>query len=95
MEEKKKAGSSGLSNYMANPRAYTLKRWLYELLKEKYSPHEKIAERLGVAMQTDHDIQDLGKLLGEIFEAGYRKAVDDYKVEAEKVGLKVHVVPSS
>lgn len=94
-EKEKREAKDRFVNYMANPRAYTLKRWLFELLKDKYGPHDKTAERIAAGLPTDHDIEDFGRLAAEIFECGYRKAVADYKTEAEKLGIKVHVVPGT
>ena len=93
-DKEKREAKERFVNYMTNPRAFTLKRWLYELLKEKYSEqHDKTAERIAASVHTNQDMEDFGKLLTEVFEVGYRKAVDDYKVQAEKHGLKVHIVP--
>lgn len=94
-DKEKREAKERFVNYMANPRAFTVKRWLYELLKDKFGPHEKISERLAVSFQTDQDVEEFGRLAAEIFECGYRKAVDDYKTEAEKLGIKVHVVPGN
>ena len=94
-DKEKKEAKDRFVNYMTNPRAFTLKRWLFELLKDKYPPHDKTAERIATSLQTDSDIEDFGKMAAEIFECGYRKAVTDYKVEAEKLGIKVHVVPGN
>lgn len=84
--------SSNLVKYMSNPRSFTLKRWLAELLKEHYTPHDSIVERVATALTTEKDLEEFGKLIGGIYEVGYRKAINDYKTEAEKLGLKVNLV---
>jgi hypothetical protein len=76
---------------MANPRAFTLKKWFYELLKEKYPQHENIIERVAISLVTDHDLEAFGKLVMEVYGAAYYKAVDDYKSQAEKLGLKIRI----
>lgn len=80
---------------MANPRAFTLKRWFHELLKEKYGPHDTIIERISTSLTTDKDVEDFGKLIGQIYESAYRKAVDDYKGEVERLGMKVSIQPKT
>ena len=84
---------SNIANYMANPRSFTLRKWFSELLKEDYSPHDSIVERIAVSLVTERDIKDFGKLITLVYEKGYRKAVNDYQQQVEKLGLKIHVVP--
>jgi hypothetical protein len=77
---------------MSNPRAFTLRKWFYELLKINYASHDTIIERVSSSLVTERDIEDFGKLIGQVYETGYRKAVDDYRKQIEDMGLKVSVV---
>lgn len=79
---------------MSNPKSFTLKKWFVELLKEDYIPHDTIIERTAMALTTDKDIEDFGKLIGQVYEKGYRKAIEDYKGEIEKLGFKLNMVPN-
>lgn len=90
MTEKKVQGS--YMKYMANPKGFTMKKWFAELLKDKYPPFEAIIERVSAALVTDKDLQEFGKIITTVFEAGYFKAVNDYKGQCEKLGIKVSVV---
>lgn len=76
---------------MSNPRAYTIKRWVLELVKDRYPPHDVILERLGTVLVTDKDLKDFGGLLTDIYQSGYMKAVEDYRAQFEKHGVKIHV----
>ena len=89
MEEKK---PNNLLKYVSNPRSFTLKRWFYELLHQKYAGHDNIVERVSTSLITDKDVEDFGRLVSEVYEAGYRRAVQDYQVQAEKLGIKIEVV---
>lgn len=89
-EEKK----SNLANYMANPRTFTIRKWMSELLKEKYAPHDPIVERIAASLVTDRDLKDFGSLITQVYEQAYRKAVSDYQTQVEQLGLKIHVIPS-
>lgn len=80
---------NNLMKYMANPRCFTLKRWFSELLKEKYSQHDTIVERISSALATDKDVEDFGKLIMEVYYSAYMKAVNEYKSQAEKLGFKI------
>jgi hypothetical protein len=92
MEEKNKEKSSSLVRYMSNPRAFTLRKWFYDLLKLNYVNHDPIIERVSTALATEKDLEDFGKLIGQVYEIGYKKAVDDYRTQIEAMGLKIHVV---
>jgi predicted dinucleotide-utilizing enzyme len=93
MDEKEKLkAKNNFMNYMANPRAFTLKQWLFQLLHEHYPKHEDIADRVSTVLATQKDLEEFGAMLSQVFECGYRKAVADYAEEAAKKGLTVKVV---
>ena len=77
---------------MSNPKAFTLKKWFYDLLKLNYMAHDAIIERVATSLTTEKDLEDFGKLVGQVYEIGYRKAVEDYREQFEKLGLKVTIV---
>lgn len=78
--------------YMANPKAFTIKKWFYELLKMNYASHDQIIERISSSLVTEKDLQDFSKLIGQVYDTGYRKAVEDYRKQFEDMGLKVQIV---
>lgn len=78
-------------NYVQNPKSYTVKKWLSELLKEKSVKYDGLSERICVGV-TNEDMEKLGKLFAELFEGGYLKAIGEYKSELERLGMKVKVV---
>jgi hypothetical protein len=85
-------GNSNYIKYLSNPKGFTMKKWFYDLLGLEYAGHDAIIERVATSLTTQQDLEDFGKLIGQVYEKGYRKAIDDYKKEAERVGLKVSVV---
>ena len=86
---------SNFLKYASNPKAFTLKRWMLELLGNKYPEYNDIVERISSALATEKDLKDFGSLVTQIYETAYYKAVSDYKEQAEKMGMKIKVVPSS
>jgi hypothetical protein len=86
---------SDFFKYASNPKAYTLKKWFSELLKEDYLPFNDVVERLATVLATEKDLQDCGRLITTIYERAYRKAVDDYREEFEKLGVTINIVPRS
>lgn len=83
---------NNLMRYMANPKAFTIKKWFYELLKMNYASHDQIIERISSSLVTEKDLQDFSKLIGQVYDTGYRKAVEDYRKQFEDMGLKVQIV---
>lgn len=77
---------------MSNPKAFTLKKWFYELLNLNYAAHDQIIERIAVCLTTAKDMEDFGKLIGQVYDSAYRKAVEDCRTQIESTGLKLHIV---
>ena len=76
---------------MSNPKSFTLKKWFSDILKEEYTIHDEIIERISTSMLTDKDVEKLGKLITNVYEIAYKKAVNDYRAEFEKLGVKINV----
>jgi hypothetical protein len=82
-------------DYMSNPRSHYIKQSMFEVLKERYSQNEQIIERLGVSLLTESDCKGFLKLVSDIYEVAYMKAVNDHREQLEKIGLAAKVVPTS
>jgi hypothetical protein len=81
-EEKTPEGPNNLIRYMSNPRAFTLRKWFYELLKINYASHDTIIERVSSSLVTERDLEDFGKLIGQVYETGYttKNQYDNFSV---------------
>lgn len=93
--ENESNGKSNFISYMSNPRAFTLKKWFIELLQEDYPPFDTIIERIATSLTTDQDLKEFGQLITQVYEKAYRKSVDDYRSEIEKLGVKINVIPGN
>lgn len=78
--------------FMQNTQASLIKKYLFEMLKEKYSKNEKIIERLSFSVVTKEDFESFGALITDIYESGFMKAFEEYKKNFEKLGMKVNIV---
>jgi hypothetical protein len=78
---------------MQNLHSSAIKKYLFELLKGKYVRNEKFIDRISASITTKEDYESLGSLVVDIFETGFLKAVDEYRGQLAKMGLKVSIVP--
>jgi hypothetical protein len=82
----------GWLNWFANPRLHWLKKSMFEVLKERYAQNEQVIERVGVSLTTENDMNAFLKMIADIYEIAYLKAVNDHREQLEKVGLVARVV---
>lgn len=79
-------------NHFANPKVNSLKKVMFEVLKERYAQNEPIIDRIGHAMITQEDMDRFLKLVTDVYETAYLKSVADHRKQLEKLGLQVTVV---
>jgi len=79
-------------DYMSNPRGHYLKKTMFEVLQERYAQNEQIIERMGVTLLTESDLTAFMKMVADIYEMAYLKAVSDHKEQLQKAGLVARVV---
>jgi hypothetical protein len=76
-----------------NPQSMAIKKYLFELLKERYGRNERFIERFANTIGTKEDYDGLGSLITDIYETGFLKAVNEYKDQFTRLGMNVSVVP--
>lgn len=82
-----------MNPFMQNPQAFAVRKYLFDMLKERYSRNAEYIERLAAGITTKVDYDALGSLMADVYEAGFVRAVDQYKEQLAKVGMKVNIVP--
>jgi hypothetical protein len=73
--------------------SYQIKKSLFNLMPERYHANEQIIERLGSLLVLESDIKAFFKLIGDAYELGYLKSVNDHREQLEKIGLIARVRP--
>lgn len=76
-----------------NPQAVAIKKYLFEILRERYARSSGYIDRLALGTMTREDYESLGALVADIYESGFMRAVDQYKSQMARLGMKVEVVP--
>jgi hypothetical protein len=78
-------------DYIQNPRGAVLRKYLFEILKEKYVKYDDLIERLSYTVKTEKDVNLFSDLIKDVYEMAYNKAVDDYKTQLKALGYNVKV----
>lgn len=82
---------NNLSQMLQNPKTMVLKKFMTEILGNKVLAYEDILIRMSVNLVTESDIKAFALMVNDILEVGYRKAVDDYKVQLKEIGIDVSI----
>lgn len=77
--------------YIRNPHSYTVKKYLFDILKERYEKHDPYINRLVSNMLTQEDVEGFGKLVVDLFEAGFMKAYRESREQLKKLGYDVGI----
>lgn len=75
-----------------NLHSSAIKKYLFELLRNRYEKNEKFIDRISSTITTKEDYEDLGRLMADVFEAGFMKAYNEYKDQLAGMGLQVRIV---
>lgn len=78
---------------LGNPASYQVKKYLFDVLKERYTKNEDFIDRLATQMTTPKDIEGLGRFVVDIYEIAYLKSVQDHQQVLQQKGFVANVVP--
>ena len=84
---------SQMQNLM-NPHSNVIKKYMFDILRERYGQNEEIIERIAPSLITQNDLTDFGKLVMDIYEIAYFKAIEEQSDILKKAGIKVNITPS-
>ncbi len=77
--------------FLTNPKAHVVKKYMAELLKEEYYPNAEIIERISSCLLTEKDMKSFGNFVAAIYSVAYSKCVQDHKVKLEELGISTIV----
>lgn len=78
-------------DFMVNPRGHQLKKVMFEFLKERFAVNEQIVERIGSSLMTDADLKSFLKMVTDVYEIAYLKAVNDHREQLQKLGITARI----
>lgn len=77
-----------------NPYARAIKKYLVQVIPHRYTEEvDETAERLVHHLATKQDAERLIRLLGDIYQAGYDRAIESAKEAMKERGMRLKVVP--
>jgi hypothetical protein len=79
------------NNILQNQKTITIKKFIMQILAEKYLHYDDLLDRMAFFLITDKDLHLFGQMIGDVYEKGYMKAVADYKEQIDKMGLNVKI----
>lgn len=74
------------NKYIAGLRSY-----MSQFLGLRYQRNQDVIERIGHTLVTEADFKNFMALAVDIYESGFMRAIDDYRVQLAKMGIKVEV----
>jgi hypothetical protein len=76
-------------DFLQNPKSIAVKKFMAQILESRYTSYDDLLSRLTTELVTDNDINTFAKLVNDIYEIGYKKAVEDYKEQLSRFGIQV------
>lgn len=83
---------SNWAQFMQNPKGIVLKKFMLQVMGDKINPYDELLTRIGTVLITDNDIKAFGDMINDVLGTGYRKAVDDYRTQLNKLGIEVNLI---
>jgi|GEM_PF-2656584 deoxyhypusine synthase len=83
-------GANWLRN-LSNPLSWGIKKYMFEMLQERYSRNEDIITRVSDTIMSEKDYQAFGQLIVDVYEKGFSTALEQQKEQFEKMGLDVNI----
>lgn len=77
---------------MQNPKGIALKKFMSQVMGPKVGVYDDLLTRLAASLVTDNDLKVFGEMVNDILGVGYHKAVDDYRVQLNKMGIEVSLM---
>jgi hypothetical protein len=86
------SNSNSWVQMMSNPQGHVIKKYMAEILKDKFPPHQEILERIASTLITDGDLKSFGNLVSDIYQIGYLKAIKEHEDLLAKIGYKTKFI---
>lgn len=69
-----------------------IKKYMFDILQERYAKNENFIERLIGVLKTSRDSEEFGTFIVDVYETGFLKAINEHKEALEARGLEANIV---
>ena len=83
---------NNLANLLNKPYQTSIKKFLHQILEERYGKHENIIERVSDSISSAKDYEAFSKLMLDVYEKAFMSAVNQHKEVIEAHGFKTKIV---
>jgi len=80
------------AQFMQNPKGIALKKFMSQVMGPKVGVYDELLTRISASLVTDNDLKIFGEMINDILGTGYKKAVDDYRDQLNKLGIEVSLL---
>ena len=84
---------SDVMNMLTNQHMYAIKKYAFEMVKDRYPEHEELITRLCSALITEKDIEGFAKLMADLYESGFLRALEENKAALKQAGYELSITP--
>ena len=78
---------------LARPHSIPIKKYIYDIIQDRYPKHEDLLDRIASALITKNDIEGFGRLIADVYEVAYLRCVAEHSKILEQLGHKAIIVP--
>ena len=86
-------GLADIMNMLTNQHSYAIKKYTHELIKDRYPQHEELLTRVCSSLVTENDVEGFAKLMADLYECGFLKAMEESRDALEAAGYKMSITP--
>ena len=79
------------AEFVQNPKTLAIRKFMAEVLEEKYSSYDDLATRISRELITESDLNNFAKMINDVYEMGYKKAIAEYKDKLADFGVQVEI----
>lgn len=74
-----------------NPYTTAFKKYMNQFLGSHFEQHKDTIERISSIIITEQDFKNAMQMIACVYESGFMKAAEDYRVHFDKMGIKLEI----
>jgi len=76
---------------LQNPHLNPLKKYIFDILKNKYSQNDDIVTRIALDLKVEDDMKAFAQLIFDAYQAGFEESFSQYKEHLKSKGYKPQI----